>query len=130
MNADRIAPYSLRQNDTIISFLPSGDPFSFTAKNISIKLYQSNPLYGGMGNIWLRIYHENGMQAFPLIGLNSESSFHVGEHEVSYRGRVSDIDYVLNFRLADDGHWFYDLKLKASGSRQTGWKFLRHCPGD
>lgn len=112
MSENHMAPYKIRNGHSTVSFLESGDIFRFQVEDIGINLYHADPLYGGAGNIWLRLYRNNTCEAYPLIGLRSSSRFSLGQHSARYEGNVDSIQYSLQLILTEDNRWFWQIELE------------------
>ncbi|WP_404347637.1 cellobiose phosphorylase [Sutcliffiella horikoshii] len=97
------------------TFLNSGDLFEATHREIMINQWMSNPIDGALNNLYLRVHGENGIQAYPLLGVKSTSNSSYSQNEIKWEGTVADIDYSVNFRLSEKGIWFWDVNVNGAG---------------
>jgi cellobiose phosphorylase len=103
------------KGDTRCSFLPTGDIYEFTSGAFMLNEFQGNPVDGSANNIYLRIYGEQELAVFPLLGISSGSSLRRGSDCLEYTGTVREISYTVSFCLAQDGIWFWTLAFKGNG---------------
>ncbi|WP_370295774.1 GH36-type glycosyl hydrolase domain-containing protein [Rossellomorea marisflavi] len=96
-------------------FLNSGDLFSATQHVTMINQVLGNPVDGSMNNLYLRVHGENGISAYPLIGIKSESTVSHTDSQVIWTGQVEGIDYRVTFTLTDKGVWFWDALVEGAG---------------
>lgn len=101
-----------QQGKSTFSFLPSGDIFEFTFENFLINQFQGNVREGSANNIWLRIYKNDKLSVYPLLGINSRSRIFKGENTLVYSGNIENIDYTVTFYIADEGIWFWNVDLE------------------
>nr|WP_256522303.1 amylo-alpha-1,6-glucosidase [Halobacillus sp. A5] len=102
--------------DLQFSFLPSGDLTEVVYKNIMINQLTANPLDGSLNNIYLRVHKEDGIQAYPLLGVHSNSETAFGEDHAVWTGTVDNINYVVTFYLTEQQVWFWDVKVEGYGA--------------
>ncbi|GGC77819.1 hypothetical protein GCM10007216_05440 [Thalassobacillus devorans] len=107
--------FKLTAGNYCFSFLPSGDIQEATFQSVMINQLISNPVDGSLNNLYLRIYRENGIQAYPLLGTASPSEVAFGDDQVTWTGSVEDIDYTVDFHLTDHGVWFWDVQVDGDG---------------
>ena len=108
--------YEYHYGATSYRFLPTGDIFDFTCGNIMLNQFRGNPRDGSANNIYLRIYKEDRIVAYPLLGVQSGSTLRVGKDALVFRGMVEGIGYEVTFRGRDHA-WFWEVALK--GSNET-----------
>lgn len=106
---------TFQQGQSTFSFLPSGDIFEFTYENFLVNQFQGSAKEGSANNIWLRIYNEDGLKAYPLLGLLSESKVSKGENTLLFSGKVKNISYTVTFYAAAEGIWFWNVELDGNG---------------
>lgn len=103
-----------KQGKTTYSFLPTGDIFEFNHSGIMLNEFRGNSKDGSPGNIYLRIYKENSVIAYPLLGIRSHSVLKKGDNSLLYTGKVENISYEVVFH-ALEGIWFWDISLSGNG---------------
>lgn len=68
------------KGETCCSFLPTGDVYEFINSGFMINEFQGNPIDGSVNNIYLRIYSDDKILIFPLLGIQSNSKLEYGEN--------------------------------------------------
>jgi cellobiose phosphorylase len=106
--------YEFNSGKTNYRFLPSGDIFQFTNEDIMINQLRGNAKDGSPNNIYLRIYKEGKIAAYPLLGIKSSSLLQKGENTLVYSGSHEGITYQVTFRGMDK-LWFWDVTLSGNG---------------
>jgi 1,2-beta-oligoglucan phosphorylase len=104
-----------QQGESTFSFLPSGDIFEFTCGHYLVNQFQGSAKEGSANNIWLRIYKDDGLKAYPLLGILSESRVLKSENTLLFSGEVENISYTVTFYAAAQGIWFWDIELDGNG---------------
>ena len=92
-------------------FLPSGDLFQALYGSTMINQWLSNSIDGSLNNIYLRVHDESGIQAYPLIGVHSQSRVRKLANRLVYEGEASGIRYEVVFTPTEQGIWFWDVRL-------------------
>ena len=82
-----------------------------------INQWLGNPIDGSMNNIFLRIHKATGIDAYPLLGIHSNSQVKFGEQEVVWSGQIEEIDFEVKFLLSNQNIWFWDIQLKGNGHK-------------
>lgn len=106
--------YQYKYEGMTYRFLPSGDIFDFTFKDIMMNQFQGNPKDGSINNIYLRIYDSGKVKAYPLLGIQSSSDLKKGKDSLEYVGNVEGISYRVIFR-GSENHWFWEVELEGNG---------------
>ena len=106
--------YEFNYGKTKYRFLPTGDIFDFTHDSIMINQFRSNPKDGSANNIYLRIYKNDTVTVYPLLGIRSSSALKKGESSLVYYGMADGIRYEVAFR-GDEQHWFWEVELSGNG---------------
>jgi cellobiose phosphorylase len=106
--------YEFNYGVTKYQFLRTGDIFEFTQGNVMINQFRGNPKEGSVNNIYLRIYKEDIIHYYPLLGIHSKSALKLGENSLVYYGEVENISYEVTFRGAEQG-WFWEVALSGCG---------------
>ncbi|MEK4004801.1 GH36-type glycosyl hydrolase domain-containing protein [Paenibacillus sp. FSL H3-0333] len=106
---------TLTRDDLSYTFLPTGDIFEFTQGSTLINLFQGNPADGSSNNIYLRVYTEQGIQSYPLLGIKSGSTLSRTDDKLIFEGSIEAISYRVTFAPAKDGIWFWQLQLSGNG---------------
>ncbi|GIP21980.1 hypothetical protein J22TS3_22550 [Paenibacillus sp. J22TS3] len=103
------------------TFLNSGDLYQASGQNIMINQLLSNPVDGSLGNIYLRLHEQDGIHAYPLLGVDSGSLLRKYAGHLEWEGEIKSLEsgkikYRVRFTLADEGIWFWDVELEGSGA--------------
>ncbi|MFT8889311.1 MAG: cellobiose phosphorylase [Ethanoligenens sp.] len=116
MRLQQHTPHTIfSQGKSTFSFLPSGDIDSFTYGAFLINDYYGCAKDGSMNNIWLRVYHQNAIQSYPLLGRQSASHLARGKNRLLFTGQVDGITYEVTFYAAGDGLWLWNVMLEGIG---------------
>lgn len=116
MNLKQNSRYVMfKQGENTFSFLPSGDIFEFTYEHFLVNQFQGSAKEGSANNIWLRIYKENTLEVYPLLGILSASKIFKGKNVLVYSGKVENIFYTVTFYAAAQGIWFWNVELVGNG---------------
>lgn len=95
-------------------FLKSGDLYELQAGNIMINQVLSNAIDGALNNLYLRVFTQDGICVYPLIGTKSTSTFHYGASQVNWIGEAAGVEYTVAFYLTDKNIWFWNVTLEAT----------------
>lgn len=95
-------------------FLSTGDVFTFTNGPFLINQLRGNAKDGSVNNLWLRVYKENGISSYPLLGIRSDSRLLTSEQGLLYEGLAEGISYRVIFRPWGD-LWFWNVSLSGQG---------------
>ena len=96
------------------SFLNSGDLRLVTHNHLMINQWIANPLDGSLNNIYLRFHEQDGIEAFPLLGVQSPSQFYYSDTQLCWKGTHKKVDYEVTFTPTEQGAWFWDVKLNGA----------------
>ena len=99
------------------SFLPTGDIYEFTYDDFMINGYWGNCIDGSSNNIYLRLYEQDKVISYPLLGKASESRISVGRDQLIYTGDVGGISYEVTFLPMQDGIWVWRIYLQSEESK-------------
>ncbi|OAT82041.1 cellobiose phosphorylase [Bacillus sp. MKU004] len=105
----------LSAGDLTFTFLPGGDLFALTHKDIMVNGLMANPIDGSMNNLYLRIHGENGITFKPMIGVKSGSKVEWADSRVKWSGSFEGAAYEVTFTLTDRGIWFWDAEVERDG---------------
>src|SRR5699024_4844538 len=75
----------------------------------------SNPIDGSLNNIYLRVHNKDEINAYPLLGIGSNSEVAFAENQVIWTGTVEDISYQITFYLTEQGVWFWNVDVEGQG---------------
>jgi len=103
----------IKQDKMLYRFLPSGDIFTFTYDKFLINQLRGNVKDGSANNIYLRIYDEDTIKVYPLLGIKSKSLISAGPNSLIYEGTIEEINYKITFRPVNH-IWFWNVTLKGS----------------
>lgn len=95
-------------------FHTTGDIFSFTNGNTMINQFRGNPKDGSANNIYLRIYKDEHIKTYPLLGIQSNSTLKKGNNTLVYSGNVEGITYEVTFKGLES-LWYWDISLNGKG---------------
>ncbi len=104
---------NLCKGKSSFSFFESGDVFELKYGDFMINAYQGNQKDGSCNNIYLRAYEDDGIKAYPLLGVNSKSKVSYAKDRVVFSGNEAGVDYKVAFILSDEGVWFWQVDLFA-----------------
>ncbi|OAB32915.1 GH36-type glycosyl hydrolase domain-containing protein [Paenibacillus glacialis] len=104
--------FTLEAGSLTFRFLPSGDLFQATSGRTMINQWLSNSIDGSMNNIYLRLHHEEGIKAYPLLGVRSQSLVRKFDNRVVFEGIVESVRYQVMFTPTEQGIWFWDVKVE------------------
>jgi 1,2-beta-oligoglucan phosphorylase len=107
MNANVV----LTSGELKFTFLPGGDLFAVTHKDIMVNGLMSNPIDGSLNNVFVRIHGNDGIKFVPMIGVKSESSVEWAKSQVKWSGSFEGVTYEVIFTLSDRGVWFWDIEV-------------------
>jgi 1,2-beta-oligoglucan phosphorylase len=108
MNANVV----LTSGELKFTFLPGGDLFAVTHRDIMVNGLMTNPIDGSLNNLFLRIHGTDGIKYVPMIGVKSESSVEWADSQVKWRGSFEGVSYEVIFTLSDRGVWFWDIEVE------------------
>ncbi|MCL6602883.1 MAG: cellobiose phosphorylase [Paenibacillus sp.] len=102
---------SLSAGSLTFKFLPSGDLFQATYGTTMINQWLSNSIDGSFNNIYLRVHDEEGIHAYPLLGVHSQSRVRKLDHHLVFEGIAAGLRYQVVFTLTEQGIWFWEVKV-------------------
>lgn len=103
---------TIHAGDIEFSFFNSGDLRAITKNHLMINQLISNPLDGSLNNLYLRIHDGDKIDAFPLLGVKSNSEFYTtDDNRVYWKGTYRGINYQVTFTLTEKHIWFWDITL-------------------
>ncbi|RUT46281.1 cellobiose phosphorylase [Paenibacillus anaericanus] len=103
---------TLEAGSLTFEFLPSGDLYQANYGGTMINQWLSNSIDGSLNNIYLRIHDIEGIKAFPLLGVNSQSRVRKLDNRLVFEGEVATIRYQVMFTLVEQGAWFWDVRVE------------------
>lgn len=104
-------PITLKNSNSTFSFLASGDAFEWIHDSVMINDFHGTNTDGSSNNIYLRIYNDNTIQSYPLIGVHSDSTIEASNTALRFTGTAQNVNYTVTFRLTPFGVWFWDISL-------------------
>lgn len=99
------------------AFLNSGDIAEITYKSLMLNQLISNPVDGSLNNLYLRLHKENDIQAYPMLGVNSNSEVAFGQEQVIWTGKIENLSYQVVFHLTDQGIWFWEVNVEGNDTK-------------
>ncbi|OIK09099.1 amylo-alpha-1,6-glucosidase [Bacillus sp. MUM 13] len=112
MTARKDSKFHIKAGDYRFTFLNTGDIFEAGYKNIMLNQLLANPIDGSLNNLYLRIHSDHKIEAFPLLGVRSNSKVSCTDYGAIFQGKVKEIEYKVVFSLTAKGIWFWDVTLK------------------
>lgn len=107
--------FQIKARDIEFTFLNSGDLYEATHKMTMINQWSSNPIDGSLNNIYLRLHRASGLQVVPLLGVRSVSVVQYSESQVTWKGNVDEVQYMVVFSLTEQGVWFWEVTVDGHG---------------
>lgn len=107
--------HKLRKKDTEFTFLPSGDVCQANVNGVMINQVLGNTLDGSMNNLFLRIHENDAITHAPMLGIKSDSIFHVNEESVRWTGEFKGVAYSVTFQLGELNSWYWIVDVEAAG---------------
>ncbi len=107
---------SFQKNKSTYRFLKTGDIFSFSDSGILINQLRGNPKDGSLNNLYLRIYKNDSLRIFPLLGTNSKSRISCSPCALRQSGEIDGIAYSVTF-VPQDSRWFWYVQLTGNGEK-------------
>ncbi|MGM0217306.1 GH36-type glycosyl hydrolase domain-containing protein [Enterococcus sp. AZ126] len=108
---------TIKNGETIVSFLETGDLYEILHENIMINQLHGNALDGSCNQLYLRVHEKSGIQTASMVGSNSASKFQFGNEQATWIGQFLGVSYQVDFRLAETGIWFWQVTLSGSGQK-------------
>lgn len=105
----------IQEDGLIFEFTKAGDIREIGHDSTMLNQVVTSPIDGSMNNLYLRLHREDGIQAIPLLGIQSESQVQFGDKRVVWTGTVNEIRYVVTFTLMPNHIWFWDVNVHGSG---------------
>jgi len=106
----------LEEGPLRFTFLNSGDLYEAThSGHTMINQLLANPIDGSLNNLYLRRHSESGIEAVPLLGVHSASRMRRSANALTWEGAAWGVSYRVDFHLAEQGIWFWDVKLDGAG---------------
>ncbi|WP_342565973.1 cellobiose phosphorylase [Paenibacillus sp. FSL R7-0345] len=110
---------TLQKGGLTFTFLESGDLSQATGGQMMINQLLANSVDGGAGNLYIRLHQPDGIQAYPLLGVKSGSTFSRDGERLVWQGEIPAVNgaqekltYQVTFTLADEDTWFWDVRVK------------------
>lgn len=113
-NSGQKETYTLKSANMSVSFLPTGDIFEMFNGDIMINQLQGNLIDGAPSNLFLRVYTQDEMEIYPLLGIKSASEVKFTDSQAVWYGTAGKIHYQIIFTLTDRNIWFWDIELECS----------------
>ncbi|MCD7832834.1 MAG: cellobiose phosphorylase [Lachnospiraceae bacterium] len=105
---------ALTQGNSCYRFLPSGDVFTFSNGDFLINQLPGSAMDGSLNNIYLRIYREDGLHVYPLLGIRSGSQVYASTDCLRQETIVEGILCSVSFCPVGEV-WFWDITLTGKG---------------
>ena len=102
--------------DAEYSFLSSGDVYQFMNGEVLVNEFVGSLKEGSANNLWLRIYEENEIKWWPMLGLRSHSRLEMSKNSLRFSGEQGGVSYVVTF-LPGEKAWFWVVELNGNGQK-------------
>ncbi len=106
--------FHVNAGDFEFRFLNSGDIYSAKYKSTLLNRLLTNSIDGSLNNLYLRIYRDDDVKVYPMLGVRSQSKVRYGDKIVSWTGTADSIRYQVIFTLLQDGIWFWDVSVSGN----------------
>ncbi|QGG57483.1 GH36-type glycosyl hydrolase domain-containing protein [Paenibacillus sp. B01] len=107
------ASWRLERDGLAFTFHPTGDLYEASGSGMMLNQLRSHPLDGSLNQLYLRVRGPEGMRAYPLIGIRSDSRVGRGRDRIVWSGEAAGVRYEAAFRLGSGGAWFWSVRLEA-----------------
>lgn len=104
----------LQTGDTQVYFLSSGDVSNFSHNNIMVNQLFGNAIDGSLNNIFLRVFNNDKIDFYPLLGVKSASTFSTSPNKAKWAGAVHGVQYEVIFHMANEQMWFWEVNLNGN----------------
>lgn len=105
---------TFQQGKCRYQFLTTGDIYTFTSDQYLINQFRGNAKDGSLNNIYLRIHNEDGIHAYPLLGIKSNSLIRKTSYGLQYTGNIRGISYTVTF-IPFNSVWFWNISVCGNG---------------
>ncbi|GGE34673.1 hypothetical protein GCM10011391_11700 [Pullulanibacillus camelliae] len=102
---------TIQAGNLTFRLLNSGDVYQISHQHIMINQLLSNPIDGALNNLYLRLHEEEGIKAFPLLGIQSQSTFAFSETGGIWRGTINTITYEVRLHITEQAIWFWEVNV-------------------
>ncbi|SET61213.1 cellobiose phosphorylase [Paenibacillus sp. NFR01] len=113
---------SLQQDELQFTFLGTGDLYQAIGGQMMINQLLSNGVDGAPGNLYLRLHTPEGIQAWPLLGVQSGSRFSQEGKRLLWQGEIragsgagergGQLRYQVAFTLEEGNVWFWHVTME------------------
>lgn len=100
----------LASDELSFQFIPTGDIFEITSGSFFINQFRGNAKDGSANNIYLRIFEDQKISSYALLGISSKSHISYQKNLLRYEGKIKDISYKVDFFIVKNS-WFYEVTL-------------------
>lgn len=116
----------LNNHGLSIRFLSNGTLSHIKYHNLMINLYEGTWFETNVANIYLRIFHENKIEYYPLINNNSIGKFSVVNNIPTWQGNIiKPIKYKVQCHLSEqDNTWLWDIQIHNQSSNQITYDIV------
>ncbi|GAB2567665.1 GH36-type glycosyl hydrolase domain-containing protein [Gracilibacillus alcaliphilus] len=113
-----VQPIQTITSDSLaVSVLSSGDIYHIKHQETLINQVLSNSLDGSLQNIYLRVFQADDTPVIaPLLGVQSNSTFLLGNNKAKWTGRFAGVDYEVIFHL-HSSTWFWEVNLNGANQQ-------------
>ena len=105
---------TLNDSDCQYRFYPTGDVYDILCGPVMANLFRGNARDGSLNNIYLRIFDNDTVTAYPLLGIASGSQVRYNANSIVQEGVVAGVSYRVKFRPVKN-IWFWDVQLSGNG---------------
>lgn len=110
VGVNRTVVRSISKGDLEVSFVATGDIHTIKHGNIFLNQLIGQEIDSALSNIYLRVFENNEISFFSLIGKSAHARFFLGNSQAKWLGRVADVNYEVTLKL-DCDRWFWEVSL-------------------
>ena len=132
VNTETKYTHSLKNNDIEFIFLKTGDIKKAHANGVMLNQVLGNTIDGSMNNLYLRLHEKGSISYTPLLGIQSPSTFAVGDQRMKWQGTFKGIDYTVTFQIGESNAWFWTVDVEGDDKVIDivyGWDLGLHYQG-
>ena len=93
------------------TFLTSGEIYYFGTDYLMANQFHGTRMDGSANQIYLRLYRQDGIHVYPLVGVKSESRLFYSEAGLSWQGMAGDVSYRVDF-CPEGMNWIWRVTLQ------------------
>ncbi|MDR2535439.1 MAG: hypothetical protein LBD29_05330 [Treponema sp.] len=111
---DNVKTQLISGGDAVITLLETGDIRLIESDSLMINQLPGNYLDGMAGNLYLRVYGDQGIAAHPLLGKAGNAAVRLYKNRAEYTGAAGGFQYQVSLGITGRT-WFFTVELANSG---------------